>query len=90
METLYKIIYTNYFLVKNRRFSFRKKLLFDTTETPFYLELKDNNGSKGYWINRKWFSLSKIQNMIVNESVEIDISKLQWYMQEDLIHCFNL
>ena len=49
----YSITYSNYFILEGRTFSFRKKQLFDITETPKLIELKDNNNCLGYWINRR-------------------------------------
>lgn len=90
MSTLYKIIYSNHFKVENKTFAFRLKNLFDISDTPIFLELKDNNGSKGYWINRKWFSLTKIKHLIINEPKEVDITGMNWYRQEQINHCINL
>lgn len=80
----YIITYSNYFTFENRVFAFRKKLLFDITNTPILIDLKDNNGSSGYWINRKWLSLSKIKEMIIKEVRQVDVTDLQWYRQIDL------
>jgi hypothetical protein len=90
MSTLYKIVFSNYFKVENKTFAFRQKYLFDITDTPNYLELKNNNGSKGYWINRKWFSLTKIKPLIIIENKEVDITGMNWYRQEQINHCINL
>ena len=89
-STLDIIIYSNYFKVDNKTFSFRKKVLFDITNLPTKLELKDNNNCLGYWINRKWFSLSRIKEMVKVEDVQKDISVLQWYDQAHLHYVFNL
>ena len=53
-ENLDIIIYSNHFKLENRVFAFRKKQLFDITNLPKLIELKDNNNCLGYWINRKW------------------------------------
>jgi hypothetical protein len=90
LDNEYFITYSNYFEFENRLFSFRKKKLFDITNLPIYLELKDNNNCKGYWINRKWLSLSAIQKLVKTEEKKIDVSSLQWYKQENLNHVFNL
>ena len=90
MKNLDKIIYSNYFHLENRVFAFRKKELFDITSTPKLLELKDNNNCLGYWINRKWYSLSKLKHLVVKENVEVDISDLQWFEQINLQEVFNL
>jgi hypothetical protein len=90
LDNEYFITYSNYFEFENRLFSFRKKKLFDITNLPIYLELKDNNNCKGYWINRKWLSLSAIQKLVKTEEKKVDVSSLQWYQQENLNHVFNL
>ena len=84
------ITYSNYFEFEGRVFAFRKKLLFDITNTPLLIDLKDNNNCAGYWINRKWLSLSKIKEMVISEPKKIDVSDLQWYKQINLDHVFNL
>lgn len=86
----YLITYSNYFIIEGRTFSFRKKQLFDITNTPKLIELKDNNNCLGYWINRKWYSLSKLKHLVVKENVEVDISDLQWFEQINLQEVFNL
>jgi hypothetical protein len=77
----YFITYSNYFVLEGRTFSFRKKQLFDITNTPKLIELKDNNNCLGYWINRKWYSLSRLKNLVVMEKKVVDVSNLQWYEQ---------
>ena len=90
MESISKpftITYSNYFKVGEKTFAFKKKHLFDITNTPKFLEQKSNNGSNGYWINRVWYSLTKINSMLVKEPVTVDISSLQWFEQVDLETC---
>lgn len=89
-ENLYIIIYSNYFELENRVFAFRKKQLFDITDSPKLIELKDNNNCLGYWINRKWFTLSKLKPLVKTEEKIIDVSSLQWYEQINLKEVFNL
>lgn len=84
------ITYTNYFQIENRVFSFRKKLLFDITDLPKLIELKNNNNCFGYWINRKWFTLSKLKQLVKSEEKIIDVSSLQWHEQIQLREVFNL
>lgn len=84
------IVYSNYFILENRVFAFRKKELFDITFIPKILELKDNNNCLGYWINSRWYSLYKIKNLVIKEIKEIDISSLQWFEQINLQEVFNL
>ena len=86
----YIITYSNYFKVDNKIFAFRKKHLFDITDIPQLLKQQENGNSKGYWINRKWFSLSRIKSIIINESINIDVGCLQWYAQIKLDKVFNL
>ena len=92
MKTLYKylITYSNHFKIEDKTFAFRKRELFEISKTPTWIELKNNNGSKGYWINRKWYSVNKIKELIINKEVTVDLSKLQWYEQIILDECFNL
>ena len=90
MAEPYTITYSNHFKVGNKTFVFRKKELFNVTGIPFHLPLKDNNGSKGYWIDRKWYSFSKIKELIINKPINIDVSNLQWYQQCHLEEVFNL
>lgn len=88
LDNSYFITYSNYFEIGKKVFSFRKKVLFDITNLPLKIELKNNNNCLGYWINRKWFSLSKIKNLVKIENKIIDISDLQWYDQIKLDHVF--
>ncbi len=90
LDNEYFITYSNYFKIENRTFAFKNKVLFDITETPKYLELKDNNGSLGYWINRRWYSLTKIKPFIIQSPIVVDVSLLQWYQQIQLDYVFNL
>ena len=90
LDNKYFITYSNYFKVENKTFSFRKQVLFDITQTPKKIDLKDNNGSKGYWINRQWFSLSKIKGLIQKDEIKVDVSSLQWYYQIKLYYVFGL
>lgn len=80
-ENLDIIIYSNYFELENRVFAFRKKQLFDISNLPTLVNLKDNNNCLGYWINRKWFTLSKLKPLIKKEKKIVDVSSLQWYQQ---------
>lgn len=90
LDNNYFIEYSNYFEFEGKTFSFRKKELFDITSTPKHINLKNNNNCFGYWINRKWLSLSSIQNIIKNEPRKVNVSDLQWYNQIKLDHVFNL
>ena len=86
----YSITYSNYFILEVTTFSFRKKQLFDITETPKLTKLKNNNNCLGYWINRKWYSLSRLKDFVLKEEKIVDVSNLQWHEQINLDHVFNL
>jgi len=89
-ENLDIIIYSNHLHLENRVFAFKKKCLFDITNLPKLIELKDNNNCLGYWINRKWFTLSKLKPLVKAEEKIVDVSSLQWFEQLHLIGVFNL
>jgi len=88
LDNTYFIKYSNHFELENKNFAFRKKQLFDITNIPVLMNLKDNNNCQGYWINRKWFSLSKLKPLVRMEERIVDVSELQWYLQERLNHVF--
>jgi hypothetical protein len=80
----YLITYSNYFIIEGKTFSFRKKQLFDITDIPKLIQLKNNNNCLGYWINRKWYSLSKLRDLVIKGKMIVDVSDLQWYEQINL------
>lgn len=84
----YFITYSNHFELDSKTFAFRKKVLFDITNIPHRIELKDNNNCQGYWINRKWFSLSKLKPILQLQERKVDVSELQWYLQIKLDYVF--
>jgi len=88
LDNSYFITYSNHFEIDNKTFAFRKKQLFDITNIPVLINLKDNNNCQGYWINRKWFSLSKFRLLVRNETRIVDVSELQWYLQIQLDYVF--
>jgi len=90
LDIKYIITYSNHFEIDNKTFAFRKKCLFNITNIPKLLELKDNNNCLGYWINRKWYSLSKLKEIVVSKEITVDVSDLQWYDQLKLDNVFNL
>lgn len=90
LDNSYFITYSNYIELEGRILSFRKKQLFDISNVPKLINLKDNNNCKGYWINRKWYSLSKLKHLVKIESKIIDVSDLQWTDQLKLDYVFNL
>lgn len=90
LDNTYIITYSNHFEFNGKVLSYRKKVLFDITSIPNALFLTNNNGSNGYWINRKWLSDSKIKELIKQEPKQVDVSNLQWYQQINLDEVFNL
>lgn len=89
LDNSYFITYSNYFEIDGKTFAFRKKQLFDISDIPKRLELKDNNNCLGYWINRKWYSLSKLEPLVKKLNKIIDVSKLQWCDQIKLDYVFG-
>jgi hypothetical protein len=89
LDNSYFITYSNYFEIDNKVFAFRKKQLFDITNIPILVNLKDNNNCQGHWINRRWYSLSKLKPLVRNSKRIADVSDLQWYIQIELDCVFN-
>ena len=84
-EKPYLIEYTNSFEFNGRLLAFRKKELFDITDTPKHIKFF------GYWnVNKKQLSKSKAQELITNNKITKEITDLQWYQQEQLNGVFNL
>jgi hypothetical protein len=90
LDNTYFITYSNHFKIDGKTFAFRKKQLFDISNIPVKIELKDNNNCLGYWINRKWHSLSKLKELVILKEKIVDVSDLQWYDQLKLDNVFNL
>ncbi len=90
LDNTYIITYSNHFEFNGKVLAYRKKVLFDITSIPNALFLTNNNGSNGYWINRKWLSESRIKALLINESKQVDVSDLQWYQQINLDKVFNI
>ena len=88
LDSSYFISYSNYFELYGKTFAFRKKQLFDITNIPILMNLKDNNNCQGYWINRKWYSLSKLKPLVIMENKVVDVSHTQWYLQLKLDYVF--
>lgn len=88
LDNSYFITYSNHFELEGRTFAFRKKQLFDISNIPVLMNLKDNNNCQGYWINRKWYSLSKLKPLVRMNGKIVDVSYLQWYLQLQLDYVF--
>ena len=75
----YFITYSNHFEYDNRLFAFRKKELFDITDTPKWI--KYNITAKCWIINRKQVFKSTIEKLIINQPIKVDVSSLNWDLQ---------
>jgi hypothetical protein len=78
------IIYTNYFEFNNRLFSYRKKILFDITDTPKALFCSNNRGFWGYWIDREWLNENSIKDFIIKKEYKKEVSKEYLFIIEQL------
>lgn len=87
-EIPYIIIYTNHFYFDGIKLAFRKQELFNINSIPIHIPY--NTVSSCWYINRKQLSKSKAKELIKMEPVEVDVTPLQWYQQEQLNHVFNL
>jgi len=74
------IIYTNYFEFNNRMFSYRKRILFDITETPKALFCSNNKGFWGYWIDREWLNENSIKDFIIKKEIKKNVYNLEPYV----------
>jgi hypothetical protein len=87
----YVITYSNHFEFNGKKLAFRKGYLFDIGFLPNYLPMKDNNGSLGWWVNRKWLSKSTAKELAKDfKPIDIDVSDLNCFTQIELDECFNL
>lgn len=78
------IIYTNYFEFNNRLFSYRKKILFDITDTPKALFCSNNKGFWGYWIDREWLNENSIPSFLIKKEYKKEVSKEYLFIIEQL------
>ena len=86
IDNTYVITYTNHLFFGGKTLAFRKKELFDITGIPSLI----NRSEQGWWIGRKLLTPTKAQELIIPKCIEVDVSELQWYQQEQLNHVFNL
>lgn len=78
------IVYTNYFEFNNRIFSYRKKILFDITDTPKALFCSNYKGFWGYWIDRQWLNENSIKDYVIKKEYKKDVSELDLYLIKNL------
>lgn len=87
----YIITYSNHFEFNGKTFAFRKRELFDISLYPTWIPLKENNGSLGCFVNRKWLSKSVAKELASKMMPkEVDISSMEWNIQIIMDECFNL
>ena len=84
------VTYNYTFEFEKVKLGFKKKLLFDISNTPKLIKQSENSGNFGWWIKGKWLSKSKAESLVKKEPITIDLSHLQWYQQINLQECFNL
>jgi hypothetical protein len=81
------ITYSNHFYFEGVRLAFRKKELFNISETPKYIPYNED----GFWIvNRKQLTKLKAKELIINKPIYVDVSDLSWHIQCHLEEVFNL
>lgn len=87
----FNITYSNHLEFNGKILAFRKKLLFDiSNKIPSLVKQVNINGSLGWWVNRKFLTVTKAKELIKHEPKAVDVSELQWYRQIELDECFNL
>lgn len=84
----YFITYSNSFQFEGQLLAFRKKVLFNITNTPLLIPF--NEKANCWLVNRKQLTISKIKEIATPNQVKVDVSYLQWNIQINLDHCFNL
>ena len=82
----YIITYSNWFEFEGKKYAFRKKELFCIESTPTHIKRSE----QGWWIGKKLITPSKAQELLKKEPIEKDVTDMQWYLQEQLNHVFNL
>jgi hypothetical protein len=84
----YFITYSNSFYFEGELLAFRKKQLFNISNTP---KLIPYNEKCSCWIvNRKQLTILKAKELVNNVKTVVDVSNLQWFNQINLDHVFNL
>jgi len=77
--------YIHGFEYAGKLYGFKNKNLFLLSgSSPEYIEMKVNHNQKGYYLGRDFVSLEKIKPITKEINLTVDISNLQWYIQEDL------
>lgn len=78
----YIITYSNHLEFEGRVLAFRKQELFDITNSPIHIQF--NQSAQAWIVNRKQLSKTKAKELIKHEPKKVDVSDLQWYIQEQL------
>ena len=88
MPNTYFITYSNHFSFEGMNLAFRNKLLFCIDKVPALIPF--NEIANCWIIKRKQLTKLKAKELVIKEPTKVDVSNLQWYLQEQLNHCFNL
>lgn len=79
------VFYTYGFTYNDEIYVFKSKNLFKIQgNLPPKLIQMSNNGTNGYWIGREFLTLNKIKELTKEINFELDISGIQWYIQEQI------
>ena len=84
----YFITYSNSFYFEGVLLAFRKKELFSIGVIPKHIPF--NSIANAWLISRKQLTLSKAKELVTENNITVDVSDLQWNIQEQLNHVFNL
>lgn len=86
IEKPYIITYSNHLFFEGKRLAFRKRELFIIDNLPSHVKRSE----QGWWIGKKLLTPTQAKQLTKNEPMQIDVTQMQWYDQEELNHVFNL
>jgi len=88
IPNVYTITYSNHFEYEGKTLTFRKGQLFDISAMPVHIQF--NEIAQAWIVNRKQLSQKKAKELVKMEPKIVDVSNLQWHIQEQLNGVFNL
>ncbi len=77
--------YTNKIVFNGRTLAFKNKILFDITGIPKRLEMINNSGVLGWYVNNKFLSRNYAKGAIILENTTINIKSIQWFEQVNIL-----
>jgi hypothetical protein len=86
IEKPYIITYSNHLFFEGKRIAFRKRELFIIDNIPIHVKRSE----QGWWFGKKLLTPKTAEEIIIKKPINIDVTDLQWYQQEELNHVFNL